>query len=115
VRIINDSFFEPIGMLLSAGLLFCMNTKFLGFSLTVLALIVTLFIRAIYSPTILTNLKDNALHFERKLKGWLQAMTKREQKEAKKAILENLHATEDLQLLAIESLLQLDEELPQIV
>lgn len=116
VRIINDSFFEPVGMLLSAGLLFCVNTKFLGFGLTILALVITLIIRSIYSPTILQNLKDNALHFERKLRVWLQGMTKREQKDAKKAILEQLHAPEeDLQVFAIESLLQLEEELPQIL
>ncbi|MES2273785.1 MAG: hypothetical protein V4487_06300, partial [Chlamydiota bacterium] len=56
------------------------------------------------------NLKDNALHFERKLKGWLASLTRREQKEAKKDILEALRSpSEETQLLSIQSLLGLEE------
>lgn len=112
VRIINDSFFEPIGMLLSSLLLFAIQTesRWLGFSLTLIVLGLALTIRSTYSQAILINLKDNALHFEQTLKKWLALMTRREQKETKKDILEALHApSEETQLLAIESLLQLDD------
>lgn len=116
VRIINDSFFEPIGMLLSSLLLFAMTSgsRLLGLILTVIFLSLALVIRAIYSKAIMLNLKDNALHFERHLKGWLASLTRRENKEAKKDILEALRSpSEETQLLAIESLLQLSESLPQ--
>lgn len=116
VRIINDSFFEPIGMLLSSLLLFAMTggSRLLGLILTAVFLSLALVIRAIYSKAIMLNLKDNALHFERRLKGWLASLTRRENKEAKKDILEALRSpSEETQLLAIESLLQLGESLPQ--
>ncbi len=112
VRIINDSFFEPIGMLLSSLLLFCIQSgsRWLGMTLAVLAILLALTIRSIYAKAILINLKDNALHFERKLKGWLASMTRRDQKEAKKDILESLHSpSEETSLLAIESLLQISD------
>lgn len=120
VRIVNDSFFEPIGMLISSLLLFCAqgNSRWIGLSLSVLVLGLTLGIRAIYSKAIFVNLKDNALHFERNMKNWIASLTRREQKEAKKDIVEALRSnSEETQLLAIESLLQLGENgvLPQIL
>lgn len=118
VRIINDSFFEPIGMLLSSLLLFAISSGsyWLGLSLALISLSLALVIRTIYSQAIMLNLKDNALHFERKLKHWLNSMGRREQKEAKKDILEALRSpSEETQLLAIESLLQLGESLSQIL
>lgn len=118
VRIINDSFFEPIGMLLSSLMLFALSqgSRWLGMVLTLIVLVLALIIRAIYSNAIMSNLKDNALHFERKLKNWLMSMTRRDQKEAKKDILEALRSpSEETQLLAIESLLQLGDSLPQAI
>ena len=120
VRIINDSFFEPTGMLLSSLLLFLIHSgsRWLGFSLAILVLLLALTIRAIYSSAILVNLKDNALHFERKLKGWLASMTRREQKETKKEILDALRSTEEeTQLLGAEALLELGDAsvLPEIL
>jgi hypothetical protein len=118
VRIINDSFFEPIGMLLSSLMLLALTdgSRWLGLVLTSIVLILALIIRTGYSKAIMINLKDNALHFERKLKAWLFSMTRREQKEAKKDIIKALHSpSEETQLLAIESLLQLGDSLHQIV
>jgi ATP/ADP translocase len=112
VRIINDSFFEPIGMLISASLLFAMqsSSRPLGFALTLVVLGVALTIRAIYSKAIMINLLDNALHFQRKLKEWISSMTRAKQKEAKKDILEALRSPdEETKLLAIESLLALSD------
>lgn len=113
VRIINDSFFEPIGMLLSSLLLFLVQSgsKWLGFYLTIIALVLTLFIRAIYSKAILTNLKENAIHFERTIKLWLHSLTRKEQKEAKRDIYQSLRAgSEESRLLAIEGLLKLEDQ-----
>ena len=117
VRIINDSFFEPIGMLLSSLLLLCIDTdsnsaasRWLGLSLTLVALALTLLIRAIYSKSILTNLKENAVHFQRTLRSWFSSLSRREQKEAKQNILGALQTgPEESRLLAIEGLLQLGD------
>jgi hypothetical protein len=112
VRIINDSFFEPVGMLLSSLLLFAIQSgsRWLGFTLTLIALAITLLIRTLYSKAILSNLKDSALHFERKLKDWLASMTRREQKESRKTILKALRSDqEEVRLLACESLLSLQD------
>jgi hypothetical protein len=119
VRIINDSFFEPIGMLVSSALLFCVEagSKWLGFVLALTALTLTLVIRAIYSQSILTNLKENALHFERTIRGWFSSWTKREQKEAKKDILDALqkNPSEEIHLLCVDALFQLGDHLPQVI
>lgn len=120
VRIINDSFFEPIGMLISALLLFAIHHQslWLGFGLSLIVLSLAFTIRTIYSKAILINLKDNALHFERKVKDWLSSLTRREQKEAKKDILSALHSSsEETQLLAMDALLELREisNLPDIL
>ncbi|MBF8262577.1 MAG: putative lipoprotein [Parachlamydiales bacterium] len=112
VRIINDSFFEPIGMLVSSLLLLGMQSgsRWLGLALTLISLAITLLIRALYSKAILINLKDNALHFDRKLKDWLASMGRREQKEARKDILAALRSgREEVRLLACESLLSLHD------
>lgn len=120
VRIINDSFFEAFGMLLSSLLLFLVaasETIWLGLVLSAVVLALALVIRTIYSKAILINLKENAIHFERKLPSWIASLTRREQKEAKKDILEALRSpSEETQLLAIESSFQLgDKALPRIL
>ena len=120
VRIINDSFFEPIGMLISSLLLLCMQSgsRVLGFTLAILALVVTFALRAIYSKALLINLKDNALHFERKIRDWLSSFSRKEEKESYKNILDALRSNqEDMRLLACESLLSLTNSsvLPQIL
>ena len=120
VRIVNDSFFEPIGMLISSAILFCAQSesRWIGFALALLTLILSLGIRAIYSKAIFMNLKDNALHFERNIRSWISSMTRRDQKEAKKDILDSLRSSsEETQLLGIETLLQLGDisVLPQIL
>ena len=110
VRIINDSFFEPIGMLISALLLFAIQSgsHWLGFTLSIVVLSLAFTIRSIYSKAILINLKDNAIHFERRVKTWIASLTRREQKEAKKDILASLRSnSEDTQILAIDALLEL--------
>ena len=122
VRIINDSFFEHTGMLLSALALLAIQSRggsrWLGLILTLCALTFASVIRAIYSKAILANLKENAIHFERKLKDWLALMTRRDKKEAKQDILAALHSSsEEMQLLSIDALLELGDPsvLPEIL
>jgi HEAT repeat protein len=120
VRIINDSFFEHTGMLLSALALFAIQSgsRWLGLILALCALTLAAVIRAIYSKAILANLKENAIHFERKLKDWLALMTRRDKKEAKQDILAALRSpSEEMQLLAVDALLELGDPsvLPEIL
>ncbi len=110
VRIVNDSFFEPIGMLLSSMLLFSFHSesRWLGFVLTLFALGLGLAIYSSYSQAILSNLKENALHFEKKLKSWIFSMSKRDQKEAQKIIFKALQSPrEEMQILSAKTLLEL--------
>ncbi len=120
VRIVNDSFFEPIGMLISSLLLLAMQAgaKWLGLGLTAFILLLTWVIRQGYPQAILANLKDNAIHFELKFKTWLNTTVKRERKEALSDLFKSLQlGSEESQLLAIEGLLELGDAavIPQIV
>ncbi|HEY4254885.1 MAG TPA: hypothetical protein VGM34_00880, partial [Chlamydiales bacterium] len=120
VRIVNDSFFEPIGMLVSSLLLFGLpqGSRWLGLSLSVLSLGLTLILRSSYAKAILVNLKDNAIHFDRTFKAWLSSLSKREGKEAKRDVFKALQlGSEESQLLAIEGFLQLGDAsaLPEIL
>lgn len=113
VRIVNDSFFEPIGMLLSALLLlsFEMNSHWMGMVLTILFLAVSLGLRSLYSKAIFINLKDNALHFERKLVEWFSFASKKEQKQMRQDLFSSLSSpSEEVRLLAIEGVLGLQEK-----
>ncbi len=118
VRIVNDSFFEPIGMLLSSLLLFGFQhtSRWIGYSLGIVMLLLTLMLRSTYSKAIISNLKDNALQFERTFRGWFCALAKRDQKESKRQIEDALKSgPEETQLLAVQGLLQLGDSLPQIL
>ncbi len=118
VRILIGSFFEPTGMLISAILMssFEASTRVLGLFVTLFVLVFAFVVRTIYSSAIISNLKDNAIHFDRKLKTWLSQMTRREQKEAKKEILKALSSSqEELQLLGAKTLLEMGDHLDEIL
>ena len=112
VRVIINSFFEPIGMLISSFLLFSFDEHsiWLGFFLTLFVVICACTIRSIYSSAILNNLKENALHFDRKLSSWIALFSRREQKDVKKEILKALRSPkEEMQLLACKTLLEMKD------
>lgn len=112
VRILTGSFFEPTGILISAGLLsvFTESTKVLGLCILAFILVFALVVRSIYPAAILQNLKDNALHFDRKLKNWIASMSRREQKEARKEIFRALRSNrEEMQLLAAKTIFEMGD------
>ena len=120
VRIINDSFFEPIGMLLCASILFVVQaeSKWLGFWLAVAVLLISLVLRSTYAQAILVNLKDNALHCEKRLSQWLSSLGKREERDARQDLLQALQSRiEGVSLTACEALLELEDPsvLPPLV
>lgn len=112
VRIINDSFFEPVGMLFCSLLLFLMEKQshVLGFVFAAITLLITFILRSYYSKAIFTSLKEHAFQFERKTRDWLRKMGKREYKETKKDILEALeNPSHTIKVTACQALLSLDD------
>jgi hypothetical protein len=113
LRLINDSFFEPIGMLLSAVFLLIFNNqnKLLGLSLSSIFICLSLIVRYFYPKAIFKALKENAIHFERKTFDWLQKLTMKEKKETKKALLKALDSDiESTKLLALKTLLEFNDK-----
>ncbi len=112
VRIINDSFFEPLGMLLCALMLFVMKDHglIIGFIFSIITILLVFILRGYYSRAIFTSLKEQAVHFERKARDWFAHMGKREHKETKKDIIEALsQENETIKIMACRSLLALHD------
>jgi HEAT repeat protein len=108
VRIISDSFFEPVGMLISSSLLFMLHaqSRWLGLIFSAILLVLCFMLRSIYSKAVFINLKENAIHFDRKTKHWFQLLNKRDQKEMKKDIVEALqNRDESIKLASYEALI----------
>ncbi len=108
LRIINDSFFEPVGMLFSAIFLVFLQAYniWFGLILSLIFFITSIITRHFYPLSILKNLKENAVHFERKFTDWMRHLSKKEQKEIQEDILDALKSdSETTKLLAFETLL----------
>ncbi len=114
VRIINDSFFEPIGMLICSAFLFCFekHSRLMGLAFSFLFFTLAILLRNLYIKAIFINLKENAIHFERKLHNWLEKLGKKESKEIKKDLLKSLSSSsEEERLLGVEGLLAYNDPL----
>lgn len=113
VRVIIESFFEPIGTLTSAVLLafFAPSSKLLSLFFALLLLVFALLVRNLYTKAIYLNLRQNVIHFEKTPKEWLQNLSEKENKGAKARLLE-LVRTEDPAALefAIEGILDFEEQ-----
>ena len=111
-RVAIDSFFEPLGMFLSAliFLLFSVPSKEVGLYLTLFSLIFVLLIRTQYSRAVLKNLLQNAIHFERKSRDWFLSLSKKELLLTKAHLLKFFKQREENdRLFAFEMLLNLDD------
>ena len=107
IRVIIESFFEPIGMLTSAMLLSFsrIDSKKLGLVLAALALIVALLLRRHYLKAIYRNLAENAIHFQRTIHEWFSGLTRKDQKSLEYRLLAFMkQGDEQAQILAIEGL-----------
>lgn len=113
VRVIIESFFEPIGTLTSAVLLsfFAFESKILSLFFALLLLIACLLVRKLYPKAIYLNLRQNVIHFEKTPKEWLQNLSEKEKKTSKSRLLE-LVRTEDPAALefAIEGILDFEDQ-----
>jgi HEAT repeat protein len=112
IRIIIESFFEPLGMLVSALILSWepMDSRLLGFILAGCWLILILGVRSNYLQALFSNLSDSAIHFQRTAQQWLQHMKFKERKTAENKLLSILkHDDPSSQLFAIDGLLSFED------
>ena len=121
LRIINDSFFEPLGFLISTSILVLLPTDFgipLGLYVSVIVCVVAIAVRYFYPSAIFMNLKHHIIQFETSLTSLFQTMGKREKKRNISHLLAFLQSgDEDRVLLAIKSLLALHQKryIPKIL
>lgn len=82
IRVIIESFFEPVGTLTSAILLsqFASDSKTLALSIALILFSVCIAVRFFYPKSIYQNLMENAVHFEKSPKDWLLTLSKKERK-----------------------------------
>lgn len=113
IRVMVESFFEPVGMLASSLLLtlFPSHTKVLGLILTVLLMVVAFALSHNYLRAIFLNLKHTVIPFHRKAAEVLATMDRNEARKAKKRLLHMLRIGDsDTQIFAFETLLAFGEE-----
>jgi hypothetical protein len=112
LRIVNDSFFEPIGMLLSSIFLIFLqnNSKIFGLCLSVLFVTAAFLIRYFYPKSIQKNIHENSISFEKKILDFFAKYSKKEKKDFIKDLFKILknEKNESLKVLAIKSLLTLE-------
>lgn len=112
IRVMIESFFEPIGMLTSALLLsfFENQSKLLGLVLAVASLVVAMILSSKYLKAIYFNLSGNAIHFQRSVADWIGKMTDKQQTTAEKRLLSMLKlGDEKAQIFACEGLLAFED------
>lgn len=108
IRLTIESFFEPIGMLISSLLITFVpvNSIKLGLFLAACALAVGVLMRMQYLKAIYINLSENAIHFQRTIRDWFVGMSSKDQKTTERRLLAILHrGDEHSQLFAIEGVL----------
>lgn len=112
IRVIIESFFEPIGMLVSGILLTIspLNSRILGLVLSAFAVVVALGVRSQYLKALFRNLADNAIHLHRLVQDWLGGMKPKEKKAAEHHLLAILKlGDENAQIFACEGLISFED------
>lgn len=112
IRVMIESFFEPIGMLTSAMLLsfFQNQSKLLGLILAICSLCVALALSANYLKALFFNLSNNALHFQRTVADWIRKMTDKQKKLSESRLLSIFKmGDEQAQVFACEGLLAFED------
>ncbi len=113
IRVIIESFFEPIGMLTSSLMLafLPLNSRLLGLLLSGLAICVAFGIRRQYLPALFRNLNDNVIRFNRRAADWFAEFKPKERKSSEYHLLAIFRqGDEQAKIFAGQGLLQLEEE-----
>lgn len=112
IRIFIESFFEPLGMLLSSLLLsgFAADTKIIGLVLALTVLLLAILLGYHYGRAIYLNLAENAIHFHKKVNEWLKPKSEKSALLFKQDLLQRLKADDASEkLLAAIGLLALQD------
>lgn len=112
VRIVNDSFFEPIGMVISSAVLLFLQggqSKKLGLAFSIGLIAITFVLRACYKKALFLHLKEHILRFEKTLVNWISSRNRREKKTITDSIIQTIFNSdkEPEILLALEALIAL--------
>ncbi len=108
IRVIIESFFEPVGMLTSAALLSIpsLNSKIIGLVLSATLLMIAVSLQKRYFKAIYSNLTENAIHFQRTFADWFRRMNQKQKKSTEYRLLGMLKlGDEEAQILAAEGIL----------
>lgn len=112
VRVALDSFFEPLGMLISslALLIAPVSASTFGLILTLICLLSSFLIRREYRQAVCKNLSEMGLAFHRHLSTWLRLSSEKEGRKIKQDLLLVLRRPdESAKLFAFELLLHFDD------
>lgn len=113
VRLMIESFFEPVGMLVSSLLIsfVAFDSKVLGLFLSAAALGIAILLRKQYLKAIFQNLSENAIHFQRATKDWFRRMGKKDEEVAVHRLFAILNQNdEQAQIFAIETLIEFEDK-----
>ena len=113
IRVMIESFVEPIGMLISGILLGIngLNSLLLGLGLAICLFIAVFILRKYYLPAIYENLRQNAIHFERHPYEWFKEMPEKRRKSNEYRLFGLLkHGDKEDKKLAITGLIASQDE-----
>ncbi|MFA6915821.1 MAG: hypothetical protein WC222_05445 [Parachlamydiales bacterium] len=113
IRIFIESFFEPLGMLISSVLLssFALDARILGLLLAISVLALAFLLAYNYGRAIYLNLAENAILFHRNVTQWLRPKSEKSAELYRQRLLFRLKAGNTHEkLLAAEGLLALQEQ-----
>lgn len=110
VRVIIESFFEPVGMCAAALILMAIefDSRWLGLALAGVSLVICVLLRRGYSKALFANLSVHAIHFDRSAAEWVKGMGGPDRLRARERLIEAMH-DERRRDLATEGLLLLEE------
>lgn len=112
IRITCESILEPLGLLISSVLLFLFqaHSRILGFSLSVLFLVITCLIRAYYTKGIFYNLISHLIPFQRKDPAFKSKLSKKEYRKSRALFLNQFYdMKEGEQLFLLNSALRFND------
>jgi len=113
IRVMIESFFEPIGMLISASLLAWLQegSRFVGIGLAACSLCVAAALQSQYLKALFFNLYQSAIHFQRSIRDWIVSLTPKQQKSAENRLMTILKKDDErTRQLACEWLLAFDDQ-----
>ncbi len=113
VRILIESFSEPLGMLISSILLSLpfVNNLFLGLILSIISLTIAFTIRGKYFRAILSNLADYSVHVFKTTQGFFSTLSKKERTKTEHLLLSWLSSHDPhIQSFASEAILDSKDE-----